>query len=956
MDDRSSGVFAQRRLKLRVEVAPSKNPNLPMPMSRFRSPWSSVACAALLAVTLLAGCSKQSPQALVASARQYLANDDHQAAAIELKNALQAAPNSSEARLLLGTALIETGDFHGAEKELRRALELGEPPDRVVPPLARTLVKLGEFKKVVDEFHDADAGDAKRNAELLTALAQARLALRQADAARKDLAKALALAPGYPPALLVNARLKAATADLPGALVEVQAALQASPKFLEAQQLQGDVLAASGQVDAALGAYRKALEIRSKFIPAHAAITFQLLQQKKLDDAGKQLDELKRIAPKHPTTLYLRAYHEYRRNDLAGARQAILLFLKAAPDNPRGLLLASAIEHDAKAFGQSETYLLRVLAGLPGLAPAQQLLVTNYLRSGQHVKAVEALKPLLASSGNDAGTLALAGETYLASGKAPEAEFYFAKAARLDPTDDRKITGLALSHLAQGKTEDAFRELEQAAGMGGAGIRADLALVLAAMQRKEYDKALKAIDALEKKQPDKPLAHNLRGSALIGKRDIEGARKSFERALSIDGASFAAAANLARLDLAEKKPEAAEKRFESVLAKNPKSAESLLALAELKARRRASADEVVGLINKSIGANPTAVQPRVALINYHLATNQTRNAGLVAQSAIAAFPDNAEIHMAAGRAFHAAGSLEQAAAAYGRWARISPKSPAPLTQLADVQMQTKQLDAAADSLRKALALQPDYLEAQRRQVALDVRRNRHPQALETARLIQKQRPKEVAGYVLEGDVHTSSKAWGLAVAAYRNGLKKVDGPQLATRLHGALRQDKPAEADTFAADRLAKYPDEAAFRVYLAESALAAGDFPGSMRHYEALLVKRPDNALWLNNLAYAAGRAQDPKALEYAQKAATLAPENPAILDTLGVLLVEKGEIARGIELLRKATELGPQYPAIRLNLAKSLVKAGQKPAARKELEDLAKLGASFSGRSEVERLLSTL
>jgi thioredoxin-like negative regulator of GroEL len=74
--------------------------------------------------------------------------------------------------------------------------------------------------------------------------------------------------------------------------------------------------------------------------------------------------------------------------------------------------------------------------------------------------------------------------------------------------------------------------------------------------------------------------------------------------------------------------------------------------------------------------------------------------------------------------------------------------------------------------------------------------------------------------------------------------------------------------------------------------------------------------------------------------------------MDTLGVLLVQQGETARGLELLRKATALAPQVPHIRLNLAKALINAGQKEAAKKELDELARLGQKFAQHAEVKQL----
>src|SRR2546428_4529494 len=81
----------------------------------------------MLCVVLLVSCS-DSPQALVASAKNYMSKGDYKAAAIQLKNALQQTPNDAEARYLLGTALERSRDLIDAESELRKAMALGYPP------------------------------------------------------------------------------------------------------------------------------------------------------------------------------------------------------------------------------------------------------------------------------------------------------------------------------------------------------------------------------------------------------------------------------------------------------------------------------------------------------------------------------------------------------------------------------------------------------------------------------------------------------------------------------------------------------------------------------------------------------------------------------------------------------------------------------------------------------------
>ncbi len=913
------------------------------------------ASAAWLAAALL-GCASETPESLVASAKQYLAKNDRPAAMIQLKNALQRQPNLTEARFLLGESLVHLGDAAGAEIELRKALDAGHPADQINPALARALLMRGQYKTVVQSFTEAPSATPRGAVELSTTVGQAHIALGERAAAQSAFARALKLQEGHPPALLGQAIIKASERDFDGALALIDAALAKDPAFVDGHRARGDVLGVRGQRDDALAAYRKVIETKRDDLHSHGRIVMLLADRGDLEEADKQLQRLKKVAPKHPQATYLQAMIAYRRQDFTAAREAIQQSLKVAPESLAGLLLAGAIEHRLKSYESSEANIRRVLQRAPNYPFAHRLLVANHLASGQHGKALESLNPLLQIDGNHPATLALAGETFLQNGNAVVAARYFEKAAVLDPKDGSKRTGLALSHLAMGNSEEAFRELEEAAALDP-DTRADLALIATSLGRREFDRALAAIDRLEKKQPNKPLPHNLRGAALLGKGDQAGARKSFEQAVSLDPAFFAATGNLVGLDLREKKPAAAIARMEAFLAKSPKNAQAWLAMAELRARTKAKPDEVASLIAKAVAAGPAEIGPRLALIRFHLQAKDPAKAVAAAREALAAVPERPELLDAAGRAQEAAGEVQQARTTYNRWARLQPKSPAPWLRLADVDIAAGDPEAALKSLRKALELKPDLIDAQRRIIAIDVRRDRVPQALSVAREIQRQRPTEPAGYMLEGDIHAGRKAWTEAAATYRAGLKRADSPHLATRLHATLRSARQnAEADRFVTGWLTAHPKDAVVRLYLAQSATAAGDYALSIKQYQDLLAFQPDNPIYLNNLAWAAGRVKDPAAVKYAERAAVLAPNNPAIMDTLGVLLVENDDAARGIELQRKAVALAPEAHGIRLNLARSLIAAGQKDAAKKELQMLQKLGDKFSAHAEVERLIKTL
>ncbi|MBS1985869.1 MAG: hypothetical protein JST16_17045, partial [Bdellovibrionales bacterium] len=123
------------------------------------------------------------------------------------------------------------------------------------------------------------------------------------------------------------------------------------------------------------------------------------------------------------------------------------------------------------------------------------------------------------------------------------------------------------------------------------------------------------------------------------------------------------------------------------------------------------------------------------------------------------------------------------------------------------------------------------------------------------------------------------------------------------------------------------------------------------------ILKITPKNALVLNNLAFAAGQLNDQRALSYAEEALKLAPANPAILDTYGMLLVNKGEVEKGLAQLEKAKVGAPKAYAIRINLAQAYIKADRKPDAKRELQSVVDEAADQAAvKARAEALLKTL
>ena len=918
---------------------------------------SFVPAATLAMALLVSACGSDSPDALLASAQDYLSRNDAPAAIIQLKNVLKDRPDSAKARLLLGQALQATGDIAGAETEFRKAQDLGAAPDEVVPQLAQALLLGKQFGKITTDYALLQLASAPAQASLKTTVAIAWLRQGQEDKFRASIDEALKAKADHVPALIELVRASAQRGNIDEALAGLDKIPRQSSGADEAHKLRGDLLLyGKRDMDAAMVAYREALQVNPSYLEGQAAVVQLLLLQGKTEAAAEALQGLAKAAPGKPQTLYLQAMLAYAKNDLKAAQEHAQKLVSLTPENFRALELAGMTELRLGANVQAEALLAKALQLEAGLPMARRGLVTAYVRQGRLDKAMSALPVDVERNDRDPGMMALAGQVYMLHGDVERAQRYFARASNLDPKDPAKRTSLAVSRLASGQGDAALGELQSIAASDD-GVVADMALINALLQERKVDQALKAIDALEKKRPADVMPVFLRGRALLLKRDAVGARKAMERVLEIDPNYFPAVGVLAVLDNADKRPDDARARLEAAIKRQPGNVQAHLALVELRQANGADKTELATLLRKVVEAAPSSPLPRLLLAEHHLRHSEPKDALVVAQQAVSALPDNVQLLDVLGRAQSANGEHNQAQASFNRMAALQPQSSLPFLRMASANLIAGDRDAASQNLRKALEIEPKSLEAQQGQVSLAMAAQKPGDALAISRAVQKQRPKEQVGYMLEGEIHAAGKAWDKAADAFRAGLKQVASPELAVRLHDVLLSAaKKPEADRWAAEWSRTQPKDAAFPFYLGNRALTLNELPESLRQFERVVAIQPDNAAALNNLAWLKGQLGRDGALADAERANALAPNQPAFMDTWAMLLSAANQHERALEMQKKVVQLQPQVLEFKLNLAKIQIKAGNKDAARALLDELSAAGDRFSAQAEVDRLKKTL
>jgi putative PEP-CTERM system TPR-repeat lipoprotein len=663
---------------------------------------------------------------------------------------------------------------------------------------------------------------------------------------------------------------------------------------------------------------------------------------------------MKAALPNHIETLFYEAQLAFSDKDYKTTRDISDRILKAVPNHLRVLQLAGAADYERQLFAGAEQMFSQALKLAPGDLVTRLLLAQTHLRAGQPERCIEVLQPLLDKPDTDPKALETAGDAYMQLGDAKSAEAVFRRAAKAAPGDQRLRTSLALTQLARGGDSAQTLQALEALTTQDAGMRADLALISARVRSNDIPGALKAIDKLEAKTPNRATANLLRGQIQRAQKDLAAARISFQAALAKEPSFLPAIAALAALDLAEGKPDAAKQRLQAVIKAEPSNHRARILLAELAARTGAPAAEVTRLLTEAVKSNAGAPQGHLALVAQLLNSGDPKAAVAAAQAGAAALPEDADILDALARAQLAAGNPQQASATYRKLVTMQPSRTQHLLGLAQAQAASKDYDDAARTLRRALELQPALVAAKRALVGVAIQRGKRDDGLAVARALQMSEPTSALGYILEGDIEASAKAWDAAAAAYRAATQRSNTEDAALKLHQSLLAGgKAADAERFATEWAKTQPRDAVFRFYLGDMAMNRGELAAAEAHYRAVLQAQPEHALAMNNVAWLLMQQGKPGAMAMAQKANELAPNRPPLLDTLAAVMAADGQLTEAIDTQRKALVLSPQDPGLKINLARLFLKAGQKPQARAELNDVAALGDKYRNQALVQDLL---
>ncbi|ADE16295.1 PEP-CTERM system TPR-repeat lipoprotein [Nitrosococcus halophilus Nc 4] len=919
----------------------------------------ALAYALLLATALLTGCNTGSnftPEEHISRAKEYQDKGEIRAAIIELKNALQKTPDNQEARWLLAQVYVKVGNGPAAEKELKQALRLGLAPETAATSLARVALMQGKFQDVTDASTNYPGLSENERAELLALQGHAYLGLHEFEKAEKLYDSALSLQPNVAEANLGKAEIAAAQKRFDKAREWLDKILQTSPAFAPAWSLLGDLERYQGNAEAAEQAYGEAITHRFNNAEDLLNRTLIRIYLKNYEGATDDLGTLKKQGVNHPGVAYTEGLLDFQQNKYADALAAFQKSLRQNSKYMPAVFYAGLSYYMQGQFKQAEQHLSQFLARFPHSDIAAKALAAARLRRGDYTGAESVLESVLNQNPDDIAALDLMGNVVLGQGKPEQSTTYFQKITTQAPDSAAAYMKLGLSFMMSGEHEQGIDTLEKAIELDSQLPQADLLVILGHLRAREFDKALTTAERLQEKQPQSPLPLNLIGGVYLGKGEETKAQEAFHEALEIAPGNPSATHNLAALALKKGDIEKARSFYQETLKHHPGHLRTLLKLGALETQQ-GHVEKAKTWVEQAMGKNPKALAPRILLARYYLDKGKpTRSLALI-REVQALYPNHPSLLAVMGTAQLATNQPTNGIETLQKLVEAQPQSAQAHYLLAKAYSATNNVDKLRGELNQALELDPNHALSKIAMTHLLMHENKPNEANKLFQELKQAYPEHPEVLAQEGWLAMRQNQPQKAVAAFKEALKHSPTSQIIVNL--ALAQFQAGNQDRSLAtleDWLKKHPEDMLAQYNLANLYLALKQEQEAVSAFAKVVEQAPNNVTALNNLAWLLRKDDPAKALTYAERALDIAPNSPPVMDTLGMLLLEKGETKRGLSLLAKASNRTPKNPDIRYHFALALARNGEKSQAQQVLNDLLDMKQPFAEEKEARDLLQAL
>jgi tetratricopeptide (TPR) repeat protein len=489
----------------------------------------------------------------------------------------------------------------------------------------------------------------------------------------------------------------------------------------------------------------------------------------------------------------------------------------------------------------------------------------------------------------------LAGEFYDTIGNPKKTLSMYQKALEIQPKDIRIMDVIARFYVKNKQLKDAEKYITRILDQSPKYFPTQMLKGELFILQHKYDEAVAIFDMLIKEDPGSDHAYYFKGVALLGKGETSMAKTALSKAVEFNHRFIKAKRLLAETYLREHDFELARKESLEILKIEPKNYQAQLALG-------------------------------IACM-YQKKFVESRN---IFESLI----------------------------------KLAPKNPEGYFHLGVLQRSLKNYDSALKNLNKAMAINPRRMDVFTNIILLYTDKKDFEAGLlkcdEQLDKLRNDPERKSIVHNLKGRLYLHLQKTKDAEASFKAALKENPNflpPYYSlSRIYLLEKQENKAIAQYKAV--LERNPKQAAPHMLLGIIYDMQKRFDLAKKHYNAALDINPDFYPAANNLAYllAERGGNLNKALSLAQRAKEMQPDDPNVMDTLGLVYYKKGLYDSAVDELADSVKENPDNAVVHFHLGLAYYKRGDKDLAKTELETALKLDDKFDGADEARKILSEL
>jgi tetratricopeptide (TPR) repeat protein len=742
-------------------------------------------CWPLLLVLFAAGCSR-SAKSYLQSGKKYFDSGKYEDAVILYKKAIQKEPKSGEAYYRLAFAELKLGKIPEAYQALSAASTLSTDNDEIQSVFADFCFELylldpNHSQGLYDKVSKLSQGLLAKNKNSYDGL-RLRGYLDMADRKPTDAIEALRHADQVRPmqAPVVYPLAMALMQDHQEAAAEKLSVefLQKNKTFGKMYDVLFDIYARSGrQADA------------------------ERILRAKVDNNPKQASYI----------LSLAAYYRFekRPDDVKKTLQRLI-------DNPKDYQHPHALVGDFY-LGQRDwaaalnEYDLGAKSDPKDKALYQKRTVNALLLEGKKDDAKATLGELAKSQPKDDDVQLAQANMWIEGGKPAEVDAAINILKPLiekKPGDASRRFRLGQAYQLKGRSQEAEAEWTASIKIDPRLLPPRIALAELSLQTSHFPAALNYCDEILRRDPKNQAARFLKAIALVNSSQPDQARAELNVLLQEAPNSLIAKLAMARLELIQKHFPEAEKQFNELYKVGQPDLRPLDGLLSAYLAEN-QGPKALALMDKELQLAPDKPQLIALRAELEVRTGNYAAARDSYRQLLAKDPNSPRLYLRIGEISGRLGDRDTALTSFRKAAELDPKNLASLIELGSLLLSDGKKQEALDVFRKALALSPDQ-----------------PAILNNV------------AYLIVDTNGDSKEALELA----RKGLQKVPGDPHLTDTIGFIYWKQHLNDSALQTFRsvVQKVPENATYRLHLANALLTQGDKTGARTQLELALMRNP--------------------------------------------------------------------------------------------------------------------